>query len=85
MSVFERYAAGDIVICKPGHEGLGKVWNETGGWEQWEGGPLMVVIGRETTNAKCCQLAERFSLDAGGLMGYRDSDMRGHYVVGRTA
>ncbi len=85
MDVFERYAAGDIVICKPGHEGLGKVRNETGGWERWEGGPLMVVIGRETTDAKCRRLAERFSLDAFGLMGFRDSDLPGHYVVGRLA
>lgn len=85
MSVFDRYSQGDIVICRPGHKELGKVWSEAGGWEQSDGGPVMVVIGRETSDAKCCKLAERFSLDAGGLMGFRDSEMRGHFVVEHSA
>lgn len=76
MNGLDRYSESDIVICRPGHEGLGKVWGESGGWEQSDGGPLIVVVGSETSDEKCQQLAERFDLHAPGLIWYRDSKDR---------
>lgn len=61
------------ILCRPGDPRCGKVWDEAGGFEQFIGGPLYIVIGSETTDDKCATLAERFGLEAQALMEYRDA------------
>lgn len=52
--------------------------SEKGGY-QWHDlnddcGTWFVVLGRETTDEKCHQMARRFGLEAEGLIAMRDDD-----------
>lgn len=70
---FERT---DSIICRPDDKRLAKLWDQRGGWEQSCDGPIMVVIGRHTTDTQCRNMAQRFGLEALELMRCRDQGKR---------
>ncbi len=65
-----------VVFCRPNDPRLGRLnWPETGGFEQTEIGPVLLVIGSETTGATCRKLAERFGVTADEIMAFRDGEV----------
>lgn len=72
MSEYGSEASG-VALCRPDDPRLVMLWSESGGFEQAGIGPILIVIGRETTDAKCSRLAERFALDCAALTAFRDS------------
>lgn len=64
-----------VFLCKPDDARLARAnWPQTGGHEQAEDGPIYLVIGIETDDNRCALLAERFDLDVGDLILFRESN-----------
>lgn len=74
----------DIVICGPDYPKLARRWSPAGGWERSDGEALHVVVGPDTTNEACVALADRFALNAGALLDYRNSGCGGFFVIERS-
>jgi hypothetical protein len=77
-SVHEDFSDSTVVLCRPEDARLGMVWTEENcGFEQAADGPVMLVIGREASDAKCQPLAERFGVSAETLRVFRTSGRAG--------
>lgn len=62
----------NVVLCRPGDPRLITPLDEEGGFEQAEYGPIMLVIGVDTSDDKCRRLAQRFGVSAESLMTFRE-------------
>jgi hypothetical protein len=49
------------------------VFDEKGGFAQDEYGPLMLVIGSQTSNAACQRFADRFGVQIETLIEFRET------------
>lgn len=70
-----------VVLCRPDDSSLAKLWEEAGGFEQHESGPVMVVIGALTSDDKCASLGQRFGVEPSRLIKFRDTPTLRRVVV----
>lgn len=77
----DSFADRSVILCRPDDPDLAMDWDEAGGFEQGEDGPVMVVLGVQTSDEKCASLGQRFGVEASRLARFRDTPELRRVVV----
>lgn len=66
----------EVIVCMPNDPRLARKWDQRGGWEQTlsdDRGPVMIVIGTETSDEQLEKMAKRFGVSLVQLRGCREA------------